>query len=232
MPGGPSTWQGVQDEVLRRIRVREWPPGALIPPETEIAREFGCARGTVNRALRGLADAGLLDRRRKAGTRVALDPVRKATLEISILRHEIEARGATYGYALVSKDNAAPPPHVRSKMDLSAEARPLHVRALHLSSGIPYAYEDRWVSLETVPDIAEADLETVSANEWLVRNAPYTSGDLTLSATEASGEVAAILDCPDRSAVFTMERATWLNGRSITFVRLTYRPGHALHTGL
>jgi GntR family transcriptional regulator, histidine utilization repressor len=232
MGGGPSTWQGVQEEALRRIRTREWPPGALIPPEAELAREFGCARATVNRALRELAEAGLLDRRRRAGTRVALDPVRKATLEIAVLRHEVEARGASYGYALVAREVAEPPAQVRSKMDLGPGTRPLHVRALHLASGVPYAYEDRWLNLETMPELAEVDLGQVSANEWLVRHAPYTSGDLTLYAAEADAEAAGALGCPERAAVFTMERVTWLGGRSITFVRLAFRPGHTVHTSL
>jgi GntR family histidine utilization transcriptional repressor len=131
----------------------------LIPPETELAREFGCARATVNRALRELAEAGLLDRRRRAGTRVALDPVRKATLEIPVLRHEIEARGASYGYALVSREEARPPAHVRKKMDVGADARPLHVRARHMASGGPSPSPDRWSRLETVPALAEVDLE-------------------------------------------------------------------------
>ena len=163
---------------------------------------------------------------------MALDPVRKATLETPVLRHEIEARGASYGYVLLLREEAAPPAHVRSKMDLAAEARPLHVRALHLASGAPYAYEDRWISLETVPEIAEADLEAVSANEWLVRNAPYTSVELTLSAAEAGAEVVGALGCPERSAVLTMQRVAWLHESSITFVQLAFRPGHVLQTRL
>ena len=51
-------WEGVRDEVLRRIRVREWVPGAVIPGEEALAVEFGVARATVNRALRELAEAG------------------------------------------------------------------------------------------------------------------------------------------------------------------------------
>ena len=58
--------------------------------------EFGCARATVSRALRDLAEAGVLERRRKAGTRVALHPVRRATLDIPVTRQEIEGRGQSY----------------------------------------------------------------------------------------------------------------------------------------
>ena len=63
-------WRSVHDEVLRRIHAREWAPGSLIPNEADLALEFGCARSTVNRALRTLAEAGLLDRRR-AGSAMA-----------------------------------------------------------------------------------------------------------------------------------------------------------------
>ena len=63
-----NSWQSVQEEVLARIHSRQWKPGDLIPNEADLAQEFGCARATVNRALQNLADEGLLDRRRKAGT--------------------------------------------------------------------------------------------------------------------------------------------------------------------
>ena len=63
-----NTWQDVQREVLGRIQNRVWKPGDIIPNEVDLAKEFGCARATVNRALQAVADSGLLDRRRKAGT--------------------------------------------------------------------------------------------------------------------------------------------------------------------
>ena len=62
-----TNWQSVHDEVLRRIHTRQWKPGDLIPKEVELAEQLGCARATVNRALRELATEGFLDRRRKAG---------------------------------------------------------------------------------------------------------------------------------------------------------------------
>jgi GntR family histidine utilization transcriptional repressor len=216
--------------VLRRIRSGEWPQGTLIPAETELAREFGLARGTVNRALRELSETGLLDRRRRAGTRVARDPVRRAKLVIPVLRHEIEAGGASYGYALLSRRQERPPPDVRRRMDLAAGARAVRILALHLASGVPYAHEDRWLNADTVPELAAVDFARISANEWLVRHAPYTSGDLTFLASAVPAHVAAALGCPEGSAVLTMERATWLDRRSITLVHLTFRPGHTVNT--
>ncbi len=239
MPSDPQTlgasatgWQAVRETVLARIRAGEWAPGALIPNEAVLAREFGCARATVNRALRELAATGLIDRRRKAGTRVALQPLRRVTLEIPVIRTEIEARGGQYGYALLAREEGPAPLAVWSRMGLGAEAELLHLRALHLSDGRPYLYEDRWVNPATVPGLLEVDLTETSANLWLVRNVPYTSGDLSLQAVPAEAEVAEALACARGAAIFVMERLTWLGAASVTLVTQHYAPGYRLITSL
>ncbi|MCC6000063.1 MAG: UTRA domain-containing protein [Pararhodobacter sp.] len=225
-------WQAIRDEALRRIHAREWAPGEMIPNEADLAQEFGCARTTVNRALRDLADAGFLDRRRKAGTRVALTPLRKATLEIPVISQEIEARGGTYGYALVSRRLGAAPIAVQNRLGLPAGARLLHVCALHLCDGVPYVYEDRWVNPVTVPGILQIDLGRINANAWLVQNVPYSRGELALSAAAADDAVASSLQCPASTAVFAMERITWMGEAPITLVTQYHAPGYRLTTSI
>lgn len=224
------SWQAVQDEVLRRIHVREWKAGDQIPNEADLAVEFGCARATVNRALQALADAGLLDRRRKAGTVVAMHPVRKATLDIPIIRLEIENRGQTYSYALLSADRKRPPSDIRTRMQLGSNAAILHMVSLHLADGKPYVYEDRWINIASVPAILDVDLEKQSANEWLVIHAPFTAGDIAFSATGASQQEAEIFRTPPGEALFVIERITWDSETAITSVRLTFAPGYRMRT--
>lgn len=226
-----NSWQSVQDEVLRRIHSRTWPPGAAIPNEAELAQEFGCARATVNRALQALADAGLLERKRRAGTRVALHPIRKATLSIPILRTEIEQRGATYGYGLIDRGLEVPPYPIRTRLGTGG-AELLHTRALHTANGRPFVIEDRWVNLATIPAFAEVDLERFSANEWLVSHAPFTHGDIFFGADPCSFTEAEALGCAVGAAVFTVERTTWNATAPITWVRLVYAPGYRMQTDL
>ena len=225
--GAPKGWQAIQDEVLRRIHARDWPPGHVIPNEVDLAREFGCARATVNRALRALADEGILERRRKAGTRVALHPVSRATVDIPVIRREIADRGQDYGYRLLGRAGTSSPPQVRAVLGPDPA---LHVTALHLADGAPYVFEDRWISLATAPDAAKADFEAISANEWLLTHAPYTHGDIAFSAEAATTEQADILQTAPGAAVFTITRTTWDHDRAITVVRLTYAPGYSIHT--
>ena len=208
-------WQDIEAEVLRRIRERHWPPGSTIPHEADLAREFGVARATVNRALRALAEAGWLDRRRRAGTRVVAHPVRKAVLSIPILKAEIEATGRAYGYRLLRRE-------VRDGM--------LGVAALHLADGLPHVHEDRRVNLAVVPGVADVDLGVESANAWLVANAPFSHGDFALVAENARPAMAALMGVETGTALLVVERTTWDGPRWITEVRLTYGAGHRIMT--
>jgi GntR family histidine utilization transcriptional repressor len=223
-------WQSVQDEVLRRINTREWKPGDLIPNEAELAVEFGCARATVNRALREIAETGILDRRRKAGTRVALNPATKATLNIPIIRQEIEEKGQKYNYSLLTRTVKTPPPNVSTSMQTPVRDKLLHLSALHTADDRPFAYEDRWINLNSVPSAKNTSFETVSANEWLLMNIPYTRGEISFSAKTPNAHEASILDCPVDSALFVTDRLTWNGHDTITKLQLVFALGYQLRT--
>ena len=228
----PVTWQTIQNEALRRIREREWKPGEMIPHEADLAAELGCARATVNRALRELAAAGFLERRRKAGTRVALNPVRKATFDIPIIRRDVEGRGAVHGYRLLERSSAPAPAPVTTKLRLPARTRLLRVSALHLADGAPFCLEARWVNPAAVPGIEAADLSAVSANEWLVRNVTLSGGGIEFFAMPADARLAAVLACEEGAALFAIDRTTWAGATPITAVRLTYAPGYRMVTAI
>ena len=193
-------------------------------------REFGCARATVNRALRAVADLGLIDRRRKAGTRVALHPVRKATLEIPVIRHEIEQGGQAYGYRLLSCVKGQLPDRIRQLMALPPDAASLRAIALHLADDAPFMLEDRWVNLAAVPALHEVDLETTNANEWLVQNAPFTRGDIVVAADAATPQEASALGTKAGAPLLTTARTTWNRQTAITHVRMAFHKGYQLRS--
>ncbi|MEN9409107.1 MAG: hypothetical protein RL216_1081 [Pseudomonadota bacterium] len=223
-------WEGVRDEVLRRIRARDWPPGAVIPGEEALAVEFGVARATVNRALQALAEAGLLERRRKAGTRVALLPVRKATLDISIIRQEVEARGEPYAHRVLAARMEGIPLAAALRMGVPAGVSMLFLETLHLAGGRPFAHEVRWLNPGGLPGRVVPDFAGMSANEWLVQNVAYATGDIAFSAEAATVGEAAALGISAGDPVFVTERVTWTAEAPITFVRLLHGPGYRLRT--
>ena len=154
--------QTIKTEMREWIQTGIWKQGGLIPVEAALAKEYGCARATVNRALRKLAQEGILERRRKAGTRVVMPVGRSANFEIPRIRLEIEETGATYRYALLLREVTVPPANVRSKLETSQEIRSLHLHCLHYSNEAPFQFEDRWINLKSIPEVEE----TIQMNGW------------------------------------------------------------------
>lgn len=227
---GKTGYLAVRNEVFRRIQTRIWPPGATLPTESELAAEFGCARATVNRALRELSEMGIVERRRKSGTRVKTLPAKQARLPITIVRHEVEARNAAYRYDLISRSETGAPPWLASRLGLPQGQPVLHVRCMHYADSAPYQFEERWVNIEAVPDIVSADLATIGPNEWLLRTVPFTQAEVSFSAVAADTELANFLSATPGSPLFRMERTTRLGTQPVTLVRMTYHPGYRLTT--
>jgi|TARA_B110000908_G_scaffold170409_1_gene229916 GntR family histidine utilization transcriptional repressor len=92
--------------------------------------------------------------------------------------------------------------------------------------------EERWINPDVVPDAMQETFGTVSANEWLLKHAPYTHGEIAFSATSAPKRDSTALGCDAQNALFTIDRLTWDQGRSVTKVRLLFAPGHQLRTSL
>jgi len=227
-----QSWTAIAEEVSRRIAEGEWPTGEMIPNEAALAAEFGCSRSTVNRALQSLAEQGLLERKRKAGTMVRALPDSRARLEIPVVRRQVERRGARHGYSLIAREEARPPAAIAARMALAPDAVALHLISLHTADGAPFVAEDRWINLGAVPGAARADFTVTNANEWLVKNVPLSTGEILLSAAPAGPDEARLLGCGEGAALFVQERLTEYGGATITFVRLAYAPGYAMRLAL
>ncbi len=225
-----STYKNIKSDILSKITKGDWKPGCLVPNEVELAKMYGCARATVNRAMRELVDDGIIERRRKAGTRVRMAPIRQARFDIPIIRNEIENKGAEYRYSLVSCGVEEAPGWLRARIKLDADSKVLHLICMHYADGDPYQHEDRWINLASTPLAETADFSKVGPNEWLVSTIPFSDAEISFSASSANENSAGHLASNVGDPVFTIERSTWWDGQAVTFVRLTYRPGHRMTT--
>lgn len=218
-------WEEIRAEVLRRIRARDWPPGALIPGEEALAEEFGVARATVNRALTALAEAGVIERRKRAGTRVAELPVRRARLEIPVIRLDVLGRGLAYGFKLLADRVEPAPVPIAVRLGLP-EGQPMrYLETLHLAGGRPFLLETRWLNPAVLPD-PPPDFAAVSANEWLVTHVSLVSGDIAFTAEPATPREAEVMGLAPGTALLIAERTTQGVAGPVTFVRLAHAPGH------
>lgn len=225
-----SNYREIKADVMKRISSGEWAPGSLLPNEIELASMYGSARATISRAMRELADEGIIERKRKAGTRVRMLPRRQARFDIPIVRQEVEEQGMSYRYVLVRSQLVEAPDWLAARLRLRPGTRVLHMICLHFADGAPYQHEDRWINLTVLPQALEADFSAESPNEWLVSEVPYSTAEITIIARRADAELAGHMSCDPGDALLQIERSTWWQNQANTFVRLSYRQGHQMTT--
>lgn len=213
-------------DLAAEITSGAWPPGHRIPFETELRARYGCARATANRAVRALADAGLVERRRRAGTFVARPHIQTAVLEIPDIEAEIKSRGQAYRFTGLSqrvRRGAGGPEEIQ----LGRPHRLLEIRGVHVAASRPFALEDRIISLDAVPLAADLDLSRGSPGAWLLSHVAWTEARHEISAVNPSPAEAEVLGIRPSHACLSVRRWTWRMGAGITYARQLF-PGEAL----
>lgn len=215
-------------DIERAILSGKWPPGHRIPTETELTERYDCARMTVNKALSSLVSGGLIERRRKLGTFVAVPRQEAAVLEIRDIKDEIVASGSTYRYQLLSRSlgRAATPDAAR--LGVSRGAPVVKIKALHFAGDTPFTLEDRLINVGEVPEAAQEPFKTISGGAWLIAHVPWTRAEHRISAAPPRTFESEKLQIATRSACLIVERQTWRFEQAITAVRWIF-PGPMHH---
>lgn len=211
-------------EVRDRIRGGSWPPGHRIPFETDMAAEYGVSRMTVNKALTQLTREGFLDRRRKGGTFVARPRHESAVMSISDIGEEVRGRDEAYAFETIAR--LVRPATAEDRVLLQSDNKSLRVLAMesvHSADGIPFCHEARLINLDAVPEAEQSCLGDEPPGSWLLRLVPWSSATQRIRAVVPSPRLERLLRLNQPAACLEIERRTELEGRAITFARLTYR---------
>jgi GntR family histidine utilization transcriptional repressor len=215
----------IRTDLEGKIRSGEWPPGLRIPTEAELVAHYGCARMTVHKAITALVAGGLVERRKKAGSFVAVPHVQTAVIEIPDIAAIIAARGETYRFDLLARarrrvgaqDEAA----LHPGFDLVGEV--LALDGLHVAQGRPFCLEHRLINLAAAPDAAEVDFSIEAPGSWLLGHIPWTQARHRITACSA-GATGERLEIGRTAACLQVERWTWRVGQPVTFARQLF-PG-------
>lgn len=221
------TWLSVKAEVLDRIRSGRWGAGQMIPTEHALAAELGCARATINRALRELADSGILERRRKVGTRVAAQPDPGALASLPMLTSQIEKTGMTAEYRLLAQDTVPAPADVAKRLHLPEATPLLYLVSLFTADGAPYCVEHRWINPALIGD-PQPDFTRTSANEWVLTHPARSHGNMIIHPDSARTDCCN-LQVTKGQPLLVIEADNWAGAQPISLTRQYFPPTHQLH---
>jgi GntR family transcriptional regulator, histidine utilization repressor len=222
----PTLHRRIRADIERRILSGEWRPGDRIPFEHELMTQYQCARMTVNKAIASLAEAGLIVRRRRAGSFGAHPRIQSVVLEIPDIQAEITARGEKYELKLLTRRRRKPVSNRPEEKILAGKGELLALRCLHLANGRPFALEERLISLASVPEAQNVDFARESPGTWLLGHVPWTQAEHRITAVNADPDTAQTLDIEVRAACLALERRTWRASEHITHVRQIFPGTH------
>ncbi len=192
-----------------------------LPPERDLAEEFGVSRITVRRALETLVEEGLLTRRQGAGTFVT-SRVEKNFSKLSSFSEDMVARGRRPESVWLSRASGTVNPEESLTLGLSPGAVVYRFNRIRYADGSPMAVE-----YSTVPGFCLPNENAVeeSLYEALEKHTSRPVRALQrLRAVLFSGERARLLSVADGSPGLLIERRGYLrDGRPVEYTQSYYR---------
>jgi GntR family histidine utilization transcriptional repressor len=225
--GGPVTslHQRILADIQSNILSGRWQPGHRIPVESELQEQYGCSRMTVSKVLAQLAHAGVIERRRKAGSFVRRPQSQSAVLSIHDIKTEVEALGLPYRFEILERHKRRANSDDLALLSLDEPVAVLELICRHFAQDQPFCLEHRLINLHAVPAAAAESFAEMSPGAWLLQQVPWNTAEHRIRAAGAAAEDAARLKVKSGIPCLIIERTTRSPAFPITFVRLTY-PGN------
>ncbi|MDE1181750.1 histidine utilization repressor [Paraburkholderia sp.] len=225
-----ARYEQVKNHIRRTIQSGARQPGDRIPSELDLVAELGVSRMTVNRALRELADEGVVTRVSGVGTFVAQAKPQSTLLMIAHIGDEIRSRGHEYRYDTLLLQRETAPLGVSNALGLAPGASVFHVICVHRENGQPVQLEDRYVNPAIAPDFLQQDFAAQRPSEYLFATVPAHDVEHVVDAGLPTHAEAGLLEISDEEPCLTLVRRTWSSGVAVTFARFVH-PGSRYRLG-
>jgi GntR family transcriptional regulator len=184
------------------------PHAAQMPTEQQLTETFDVSRITAKRAMDELAAESLVARFRGKGSHVTYHhtpkPVRGPL--VGMLESLIDM-GEHSIVRVISNEKAVPPADIRERLNL-AEGEAAHkvIRVSSNEEGEPYAYYVSW-TVGVTKSFTKSKLQNTPRLKLLrENNINLTKMEQLLSATKASGRIAAELEVEPGAALLSVRR--------------------------
>ena len=226
LAGGGSLHDQILEALRDKIISGQWPPGHRIPSEVELTETFRCSRMTVNKALTQLAQGGLIERRRKAGSFVARPRAQSAIMHIQSIPEEVQGLGLPYRFEISRRRVRGFKVDDASRLGEWPDLRLLDVTTVHFAGAQPFCLEERLINLAIAPQAEEEPFSELPPGSWLIATTAWTDAEHRIRSEAVDDKRAIALGLSRGAPVLVIERRTWRAAVPVTHVRLTY-PGNA-----
>lgn len=217
-------YKAIEAFLLERIHSGAYPIHHQIPPEEQLARDFGVSRMTANKAIRDLVQKGYLLRQAGLGTFVTDRKAESSLHEVLNIANEVRGRGHVYSNDIIRCEALAADDEVALRLGLRLGAEVFHSILVHREDGVPIQLEDRFVNPRWVPHYLDSDFARQTPNEVLVNSCPISDVEHVVEAVQVDAQVAGWLAIEPTAPCLSVIRRTWSDEHLVSYARLIH-PG-------
>jgi len=210
-----------------KIYEEVFPHGTALPSEAQICEIFGVSRITAKRALDELAAAGLVVRRRGAGTRVTYQaPSRPVQTPVEGLLENLTAMGRKTELELLEFRYVAAPTEISRELNCEPDSLVQKTVRVRRMDGKPFSYLTTYVPEHIGRLFGEKDTATTPLLTLLERHGVEIAGaEQAISATEADADVARALEVEVSAPLLRIARTVMgRDGVPVEHIVGLYRP--------
>ncbi|MDR7430106.1 MAG: GntR family transcriptional regulator [Armatimonadota bacterium] len=209
---GPR-YLAVRRAVERWIRQGQFPEGARLPSEGELARRFGCSRMTVRQAIAALAAEGLVQRRHGVGTFASRPRALRRFWTVLSFTEEMRAHGVEVQNRLLSVRRERPSEAVRRALALAPGELVYRIRRLRLVAGHPVAYHVSCIPVRICPGLDGLDLASDSLYRLVEEHYGYrfTRCERVYRPVRATAPEARLLEVPPGTPLLLVEGVAFVD---------------------
>lgn len=166
-PGPIPLHHQVYVHVREAIEAGRWGVGDRLPPERELAEQYGCSLITVRRALADLAREERIERTRGRGTFVMAPRIVRDLTSTFSFAEEMEVRGLQPRTTLLTARTEPATETVAAALGIAPETPVFFLERLRSAGETPLLLEQVRLSVQRFPDLLQADLEHGSLYAFL-----------------------------------------------------------------
>ena len=157
--------EGVPIYVQIRERLREEITGGTLkrgerlPPEHELAGNFGVSRMTIRESIEDLVDEGLLYRRHGVGTFVAFPHLQRDHTRLTSFFDKAEDEGIDVRARLLALEVGTAAPKVAGALDIGVGSKVIRVKTLRYANNVPITVHDAHLPHQLFASIMNENFE-------------------------------------------------------------------------
>lgn len=193
----------IAEDLRGRIAAGAYPPGRLLPSESELGTSYEASRVTVRRALAQLKNDGIVDSRQGFGWYAVAPPLRQSLRDLTTIERQIRSAGRQPNREVLNFEFVTTPARLANVLRTDSV---LEVARVDCVDGRPFATATVWLRADLAAAVTRESLERRPLSDQL----PVDLGGATqaITAVAASQRDAKLLEVPRGAPLLRCERTT------------------------